>query len=248
MNSLLFSTLIGSLAGIVGTGLGGALAFLIKQPSRRYLSSVLGFSAGLMFSVVCFDLLPKAFEIGGLLNGLLGAFGGVALMALLQDIFETRTRPVKGQKRGSKNYIRTGILIGIGIALHNLPEGLAIGTGFSTTQSYGIGLSIVISLHDIPEGIAMATPMRIGGMGIFRVVLYSLLAGIPTGLGAFIGYILGEISPIFISLCLAFAGGAMVYITASELIPESIDLYKGRISAMGLVAGVFIGILLVKLF
>ncbi|MFA7163718.1 MAG: ZIP family metal transporter, partial [Eubacteriales bacterium] len=87
-----------------------------------------------------------------------------------------------------------------------------------------------------------------GGMGIFRVVLYSLLAGIPTGLGAFIGYILGEISPIFISLCLGFAGGAMVYITASELIPESRDLYKGRISAMGLVAGVFTGILLVKLF
>ncbi|HZK34446.1 MAG TPA: ZIP family metal transporter [Bacillota bacterium] len=248
MNDMLLSVVVGSLAGIVGTGLGGALAFLLKHPTKRYLSTVLGFSAGLMISVVCFDLLPRAFETGGLTNGLVGALAGVIIMAILQDIFNRNKTGGGRLKRADKDYVKTGILLGIGIGLHNFPEGLAIGTGFTSMHTFGIGLSIVIALHDIPEGIAMATPMRIGGLARARVIIYSLLAGIPTGIGALVGYILGEISALFICLCLGFAGGAMLYITCSELIPESRDLYKGRISAMGLVAGMFAGILITNLF
>ena len=142
-----------------------------------------------------------------------------------------------------KNYLQTGILLGVGIALHNFPEGLAIGTGFTAVQTFGLGLSLVIALHDIPEGVAMATPMRMGGMKRYKVILSAFVAGIPTGIGALVGYILGEISVTFISLCLGFAGGAMLYITCSELIPEARDLYKGRISGLGLIFGVILGIL-----
>lgn len=248
MNKMVLSALVGTLAGMAGTGLGGGLAFILNHPTKRYLSTILGFSAGLMISVVCFDLLPMAFEMGGLTNGLVGALAGVIIMAILQDVLDRKKTIFKGYKKGNKNYIKTGILMGIGIALHNFPEGLAIGTGFTAMHSYGIGLSIVVALHDIPEGIAMATPMRIGGMGRGKTIFYSLMAGIPTGVGAIVGYLLSEISALFISICLGFAGGAMLYLTCSELIPESRDLYKGRISAMGLVAGMFVGILITKLF
>lgn len=242
MNNLIYSTVVGTAAGIAGTGLGGALAFLLSSPGKRYLSTVLSMSAGLMMAVVCFDLLPRAFELGGLFTGLTGTILGIAVIALLQSVISTENAQTRSG--GKKNYVQTGLLLGIGIALHNFPEGLAIGTGFSSIQTYGLGLSLVIALHDIPEGIAMATPMRMGGMGRYKVILAALLAGVPTGIGALVGYILGEISITFISLCLGFAGGAMLYITCSELIPESHELYKGRISGFGLVLGILFGILI----
>lgn len=242
MNNLVYSTVVGTAAGIAGTGLGGALAFLLSNPGKRYLSTVLSMSAGLMIAVVCFDLLPRAFELGGLVTGLTGTILGIAVIALFQSVISANN--VQNKRDRKKNYIQTGLLLGVGIALHNFPEGLAIGTGFSSVQTYGLGLSLVIALHDIPEGIAMATPMRMGGMGKFKVILAALLAGVPTGIGALIGYVLGEISVTFISLCLGFAGGAMLYITCSELIPESHDLYKGRISGFGLVVGIVLGILI----
>lgn len=245
MNNMFFSTVVGTAAGIIGTGLGGALAFLLKNPSKRYLSTVLSISAGLMLAVVCFDLLPRSFDLGGLSTGLAGTIFGVVAIAFFQSILSrSQDHNQKGRK---KNYLQTGILLGVGIALHNFPEGLAIGTGFTTVQTFGLGLSLVIALHDVPEGIAMATPMRMGGMNRLKVVLSALLAGIPTGIGALIGYILGEISVVLISLCLGFAGGAMLYITCSELIPESRDLHKGRISGLGLVFGFVLGILVSKL-
>ncbi len=245
MNNLMISTVVGTLAGILGTGLGGVIAFFINNPSKRWLSTILRISAGLMLGVVSFDLLPRSFELGSFGIGLLGTLIGVITMALLQEILSKGTE--KGVGRGrSKKHSQTGILIGIGIALNNFPEGLAIGVGFTSFQSFGLGLSLVIALHDIPEGIAMAVPMRMGGTRPGGVVLAALLAGVPTGIGAFIGYILGEISAGFIGICLGFAGGAMLYITCSELIPESRDLYRGRISGVGLMFGILLGIILSK--
>jgi ZIP family zinc transporter len=242
LNSLLISSIIGAGAGIIGTGLGGAVVFVLRKPSSRFLSTLLSFSAGLMISVVCFDLLPESFEIGSLAWGILGIILGTGMILLFEAMLTSYSS--KKLKRRSNTFVQTGILLGVGIAMHNFPEGLAIGSGFTALKSYGIGLSIVIALHDIPEGVAMATPMSIGGVNKFKIFLYSILAGVPTGLGALIGYMLGEISPIMISICLGFAGGAMLYITCSELIPQSRNLHKGRISTIGLIIGIITGILI----
>jgi len=251
LDNMLFTTIIGSAAGILGTGLGGAIGFFLNDPGKRFLSTLLSFAAGLMIAVVCFDLLPEAFEIGGLITGMVGIVLGTAMVVVLDEMISgLRKRRNPRKKKTSfmdAGYIRTGILLTIGIAIHNFPEGLAIGSGFTAIQSYGLGLSLVIALHDIPEGIAMATPMRIGGVGKTRVFLLSLLAGIPTGIGALVGYILGEISPVFIAMCLAFAGGAMLYITCSELMPDAFELYRGRISSFGLIMGAMTGILISSL-
>ena len=76
MSDLLLSSVIGTAAGIIGTGIGGAVGFFLKNPSRRFLSTLLSFSSGLMISVVCFDLLPEAFEMGGVKAGILGIIIG----------------------------------------------------------------------------------------------------------------------------------------------------------------------------
>ncbi|NLI60883.1 MAG: ZIP family metal transporter [Clostridiales bacterium] len=241
MSNLLYSTIVGASAGIIGTGLGGAIAFILDKPGKRFLSVLLSFSAGLMIAVVCFDLLPEAFEMGSLFYGLLGLALGVVAIVFCEELIN-RYMSARAGWYPSNRYIETGILLGIGIALHNLPEGLAIGSGFTARMSYGWELALIISLHDIPEGIAMVTPMIIGGAGPFKAFISALIAGIPTGIGAMIGYLLGEISPVLISLCLGFAGGAMLYITCSELIPESRELHKGRVSSLGLILGVIAGI------
>ena len=89
----------------------------------------------------------------------------------------------------------------------------------------------------------MSIPMKNGGMNKIRVLAYTMLSGVTTGIGAFFGAALGQISESMISLCLAIAAGAMLYIVSGELIPESNSLYKGRIGFVGNILGFILGIL-----
>ncbi len=93
----------------------------------------------------------------------------------------------------------------------------------------------------------MAVPMKNGGISSFKVVLYVILSGVTTGVGAFFGSLIGSVSSTVISLCLAFAAGAMLYIVTGELIPEANDLYKGRMSALGNIIGFLLGIIAVRI-
>ena len=243
LTNLFLSTAIGAGAGILGTGLGGAVAFILERPGKKLLSILLGFSSGLMIAVVCFDLLPEAFQIGGLFYGLLGTVLGVGAIIVCEGFIGAQMGRLKAGKAPNR-YIQTGILVGVGIALHNFPEGLAIGSGFTARASYGWELALIIGLHDVPEGVAMVTPMIIGGSGPLKAFLAAVIAGIPTGIGAMMGHILGEISPLLICICLGFAGGAMLYITCNDLIPESKELHRGRVSTLGLILGLIAGILI----
>ena len=139
--------------------------------------------------------------------------------------------------------LKTGIIVSIGLAIHNIPEGLAIGSGFDASIKLGYSLALAICFHDIPEGISMAVPMKNGGMKIYKIMIYVILSGIATGVGALIGSIIGKVSEQIIAICLSFAAGAMLYIVSGELIPESNKLYKGRMSAIGNMLGFIIGII-----
>lgn len=93
----------------------------------------------------------------------------------------------------------------------------------------------------------MAVPMKNGGISSRKVILYVILSGITTGIGACFGAIIGGVSHKVISLCLAFAAGAMLYIVTGELIPEANNLYKGRMSAIGNILGFLLGIIAVSI-
>lgn len=232
--------LLGSFIGVAGTGLGGAITYLFKKPSNRFLSSIMGIAAGLMLSVVTFDLLPHAFEIGDLTTGILGIVIGVLLVTVFDELIPQTG--VAGNK-----YIKEGIILGLAIAIHNFPEGLAVGSGFMAAKSLGISIAFVIALHDLPEGIAMATPMAIGGVSPLKNVLYTVLAGIPTSIGTIVGVVTGGMSTYFISLNLGIAGGAMLYVICGEMIPQSRNIYRGRISVFGMILGIIGGIIITEL-
>ena len=234
------TTLLGLFFGTFGTTLGGIIGCFIKNVSNKFLSFILSFASGLMMSIICFDLLPEALKIANILVVMLGIVVGIITM-IICDLLVTN-KFSKQNKLKNNNLLKTGIIVSIGLAIHNFPEGLAIGSGFEASTKLGIGLAIAICLHDIPEGISMSVPMKNGGMPIYKVNFYVILSGITTGIGAFFGAIIGQISEEVISICLSFAAGAMLYIVSGELITESNKLYSGKTTAIGNMLGFIIGI------
>lgn len=206
------------------------------------MSFILSFASGLMLAIVCFDLLPEAFNLTNLPTVFLGILLGIIMMIICDLLVDKKFNNSNKFKQNKNDLLKTGIIVSIGLALHNFPEGLAIGSGFGASIKLGLSLAIAICLHDIPEGISMAVPMKNGGIKKGKVIFYVVLSGITTGIGAFFGAIIGEISQSVIAMCLAFAAGAMIYIVSGELTPEANSLYKGRMSAIGSILGLLIGI------
>ena len=237
---ILKTTLLGLFFGTFGTTLGGIFGVVIKKNSKKFISFILSFASGLMMAIICFDLIPEAFNIANIVVVIIGIIMGIICMLICDNTIKTRFN-----KKSSYNnsMLRTGIIVSIGLAIHNLPEGLAIGSGFEASLKLGLGLAIAICLHDIPEGISMAVPMKNGGISKEKVIFYVVLSGITTGIGAFLGAIVGSISEEIIAICLSFAAGCMLYIVSGELIPESNSLYKGRMSSIGNMAGFLIGMI-----
>ena len=235
-------SLLGLFFGTIGTTLGGLIGIFSKRNSNKFLSFVLAFASGLMLAVICFDLIPHSMEISSIYTTMLGIVLGIIIMIFCDNIVQKKfnTKSVSNRNAG---LLKTGIVVSIGLALHNIPEGLAIGSGFDASTTLGFSLAIAICLHDIPEGISMAIPMKKGGMKPWKVMIYVILSGIATGIGALIGAIIGNISEQVIAICLAFAAGAMLYIVSGELIPESNKLYQGKMTAIGNMFGFIIGLL-----
>ena len=211
---ILKTTILGLFFGTFGTTLGGIIGVVIKKHSNKFLSFILAFASGLMMSVICFDLLPEALGISNIVNVVIGTIIGIVSM-IFCDILVEKKFSVNSKTKGMENnLLKTGIIVSIGLAIHNFPEGLAIGSGFEASLKLGLSLAIAICLHDIPEGISMAVPMKNGGMKKSKVIFYVILSGITTGIGAFFGAIIGSISQVVISICLSFAAGAMLYIVS----------------------------------
>lgn len=229
--TLLYATLMGTLSGMLGTGLGGALAFVGGRPSKRLTGVLLGYPAGLMMAVVAFDLIPTAVSNGSLYTAMLGFGIGVVFMAAAD----------KALNHCHVTHNRSWLLILLGITAHNLPEGLAIGAGYASLPALGASLCLVIAMHDLPEGLSLGIPMRTAGSSYMRTVLYAALSGVPTGVGAFMGYALG-VTPTALSLCIASAAGAMVYVACGEMIPASRSSAPGTLSVISLCAGFAMGL------
>jgi ZIP family zinc transporter len=242
LSNIVFITLVGTLVSATGTALGGVTATGFRKSSKLLMSSVMAIAGGLMLSVVTFDLIPEAILMGGLKLTLIGVFIGVLFISML-DITLPETTVLKKYGR----HVKTALLLAIGLAAHNFPEGLAIGSGFIGGKALGLELAIVIGLHDIPEGAAVASPLMQSSLSRFKIILFTALTALPTAIGVYIGAILGEISKDFITICLGFAGGTMLYIVCGELIPDSKEMFKGIFSTISIIVGIVLGLLITSI-
>ena len=142
-----------------------------------------------------------------------------------------------------------GIVMAGAIALHNVPEGMTIGASYASNDgvmgSAALILAVLIGLHNIPEGMAVSVPLISGGMTKWKAVLITAATGIPTILGALLGYLLGELGALGLCLSLGFASGAMLYVVFGEILPQSILMYHSKLPAFSAITGILVGLLII---
>ena len=142
-----------------------------------------------------------------------------------------------------------GIVMASAIALHNVPEGMTIGASYASNEgvmgSAALVLAILIGLHNIPEGMAVSVPLISGGTEKWKAVLITAATGIPTIVGALLGYLLGEIGALGLCLSLGFASGAMLYVVFGEILPQAILMYHSKLPAFSAIVGILVGLFII---
>jgi len=143
---------------------------------------------------------------------------------------------------------KSGILLLIGITIHNIPEGIAVGAGYMHTPTFGVFIALAIMLHNIPEGIATALPLCKSGVCKWDSFRAALLSGLVEPIGALTAAIFLTAFDSLIPFGLAFAGGVMMFITLDELIPTAREHGHQHYTALGIILGAIFVFVLSGLF
>jgi len=236
MGLVLPAAVLGLAVGLIGAGLGGLAAGFFPAVTERQQSMLIGSSGGIMLGVVAWDLFPEAWGLSPFYT-ITGLVSGILFILFLRR-YEQENAPQTTEVR----FTKAGFLLSFGIALHNFPEGLAVGTVFAQdpTSSLWWKLSLLMAIHNIPEGLAVATTLRLGRTRWWSIALTLFFAEIPMAVGAFLGGILGTISPPWTATSLAFAGGAMLTLVGVELAPLAAHLagWTWTLFSLGVGAGI----------
>lgn len=236
---ILVASLLGLLVGVSGAGLGGLVAIFVPRITKQQQSLLIGFSGGIMLGVVGWDLLPEAWGLDPS-YGFGGLLAGALFILCLRRFYQTPTQ------EDTHRFSQAGILLGVGMALHNFPEGIAVGTTFTNDPLSKLWwkLSLLMAVHNIPEGLTVATTLRLGKTGWDKIILALILAEVPMCLGALCGGVLGVVTTPWTASALGFAGGAMLILVGTELLPLAWLLARGASTITGLAAGIGIAWLL----
>jgi ZIP family zinc transporter len=227
------------IAGLL-TGVGALITILIKKPSNKLLSLSLGFASGIMLGISTFSLIPESLVLGNIYFCAVGFVSGAAFLALLDFVLPH----IHKSEMKCDEYRRMGYFIAIGIAVHNLPEGIAIGVSNEVSITLGFYTALSIGIHNIAEGLSVAMPLCLSpNIKKARIVFITTATGLATLLGTLIGTAIINISSFFISASLAFAAGAMIYITSAELIPKSHRSHSNYAN-IGIITGILLALFL----
>ena len=215
-------------AVVVGgaTILGSLLGFAFKGTSHRFSDITLSFGAGIMLAASIFGLIVPSLEMGGkfgLLISIAGIFAGAGCMDLLGRCVPALDKlvgmPSDGGDRARADRV---LLFVMAIAIHNLPEGIAAGTGFGTgDMAQAMMIAGGIAIQNIPEGMIVIGPMLSAGISPRRTLCFALFTGVVEIVGTLIGYFMISLSSVILPFVLALAGGTMIFVISEEMIPET---------------------------
>jgi len=238
--------LLGGMAGFAATALGALPALFLRNLSHRTEDTMLGLAAGMMLAASSFSLILPGLAAGetitghatlGALTVVLGLGLGVLLMLGL-DQFTPHEHEHGGPcGAGCERLNRTWLFV-FAIALHNLPEGMAIGVSFSQGDlSVGLPLTSAIAIQDIPEGLAVAMALKAAGLSPLRAVWVATLSGLMEPIGALLGIGLASGLALAYPIGLGLAAGAMIFVVSHEVIPETHRNGHQTPATLGLMAG-----------
>ncbi|MBU5428026.1 zinc transporter ZupT [Tissierella pigra] len=252
------------LTTIVGLtmAVGSLLSFLVNKTNKRFLSLSLSFSAGIMIYVSFMSILPEGIELmennlgeHGKFVALGGFFGGMLITAFMEKVIHLfgghSHHHDHSHHHGCEEHLsKLGLMSAVAIAIHNLPEGLALFTTGLKDISVAIPIAVAIVLHNIPLGIAISVPVYYSTGSKAKSFLYSLFVGLCQPLGAIAGYLFLSkfFSDTLFGILFSIIAGIMIFVSLDELLPSSQKYEDHHISVYGAIAGMLVMAIAMSIF
>lgn len=243
--------LIGVVIPFLGTALGSAMVFLMKNKiNPKFQKMLLGFASGVMIAASVWSLLIPSMDMSNDLGkfkfipAAVGFILGILFLLLLDEIIP-HLHIDSEKPEGPKSKVKKSTMLVLAVTLHNIPEGMAVGVVLAgayygntiMSMSGAIALSIGIAVQNFPEGAIISMPLKEAGQSKLKAFLMGTLSGVVEPIASIITIVLiGIVNPILLYL-LAFAAGAMIYVVIEELIPESQEGEHSNIATIGVAIG-----------
>lgn len=215
-----------SAAGLCGaTMIGSLLGFGIKELPHKWNDTVLGYCAGVMLAASTLGLIVPAFELGTTpwWFVVMGVMAGALFLNVL-DLVTPHLHHITGldaEEHRNNSTLNHIMLFVMAIAIHKFPEGIAAGVSMSEGEETSWTVSLGIALQNIPEGMVIIAPLLLAGVTRIRTFVISIAIGLLEIVGVWTGFAMGNVSAAMLPVMLGFAGGAMLYVTSDEMIPET---------------------------
>ncbi len=230
-----------TVAGL-STTIGGLLGIFVKEPGPRFMALTLGFSGGVMVLVSFVELLAGGIEAIGFGPAHVAFFAGMLGMFLIDFLIP---HEYMAERHGTEeattkdSLLKTGLLVALGIGIHNFPEGMATFAGTLQDLSVGVAIAVAIAIHNIPEGLAVSAPIFAATGSRRKAFLWSFLSGLAEPAGAAVAalVLLPFLNSVVLGMMLAVVAGIMVFIALDELLPVARSFGQEHLSILGVVIG-----------
>ena len=247
----LFTLTVGLLIPLLGTMLGSAFVFLMKdEMSPRLQKTLLGFASGVMVAASVWSLLIPAMEMEegrgawSVVPASVGFLLGIGFLLLIDEL-TPHLHLGTDRPEGPRSRLSRTAMLALAVTIHNLPEGMAVGVVFAGAEEGMAGISLAsavavslgIAIQNVPEGAIISMPMRAEGNSRWRSFLIGSLSGIVEPLGGLLVVLLASLMTPVLPYMLAFAAGAMFYVVVEELIPEASEGKHSNLGTIGFAIG-----------
>jgi ZIP family zinc transporter len=213
----------------VVTGI-GALPFLFaKHPTQGWLGVSNALASGLMLAA-SFGLIYEG-AVYGLWRTLLGVVLGLGFIVLTRALLQHDEHPAVFASMGGLNARKALLIVGV-MTLHSFTEGVGVGVSFGGGQDLGLFITVAIAVHNIPEGLAISLVLVPRGLGVGRAALWSVFSSLPQPLMAVPAFLFVDLFEPFLPIGLGFAGGAMIWMVFSELVPDALEETSSNLVAV----------------
>jgi ZIP family zinc transporter len=248
---------VAGLITALATGLGAIPFFLVDDFSDRWNVALWGVASGIMVAASLFGLVREGLAYGSSILLVPGLLAGVVLVIVGHRVVDSYDHHPKAFEEA--DFSKLVLILGV-LTIHSFPEGVAVGVSFAelglgaaeTVGVFGLALpvlavfmTVAISIHNVPEGVAISIPLRSLGIGEWKMVWWAVFSSLPQPIGAVIAFAFVRLAREFLPFGFGFAAGAMIYLVATEFVPEALE-YGRNLPGGGrreLVTGAAIGVL-----